>query len=85
MFIPAVESLKGSASRNEDIVLAVRKSVEAAAKGAESTKKIVALKGRASYIGVRSLGFPDPVAVAFAVILQDIYFFSITTSLLIWA
>lgn len=71
-FIPAVESLKTSASRNEDIVSAVKKSVEAASKGAESTKEIVALKGRASYVGERSLGFPDAGAVAIAVILQDI-------------
>lgn len=71
-FIPAVESLKGSASRNEDIVLAVKKSVEAASKNAESTKEFVALKGRASYVGERSLGFPDAGAVAIAVILQDI-------------
>jgi len=71
-FIPAVESLKTSASRNEDIVSAVKKSVEAASKGAESTKEIVALKGRASYVGERSLGFPDAGAVAIAVILKDI-------------
>jgi len=71
-FIPAVESLKTSASTNEDIVSAVKKSVEAASKGAESTKEIVALKGRASYVGERSLGFPDAGAVAIAVILKDI-------------
>ena len=71
-FIPAVESLKASASRNEGIVSAVKESVEAASKGAESTKEIVALKGRASYVGERSLGFPDAGAVAIAVILQDI-------------
>jgi len=71
-FIPAVESLKMSASRNEDMLSAVKKSVAAASKGAESTKKIVALKGRASYVGERSLGFPDAGAVAIAVILQDI-------------
>ncbi|MBE9541514.1 MAG: DAK2 domain-containing protein, partial [Proteobacteria bacterium] len=40
--------------------------------GAESTKEFVALKGRASYVGERSLGFPDAGAVAIAVILQDI-------------
>ena len=71
-FIPAVESLKMSASRNEDMLSAVKKSVAAASKGTESTKKIVALKGRASYVGERSLGFPDAGAVAIAVILQDI-------------
>ena len=71
-FIPAVESLKTSASTNEDIVSAVKKSVEAASKGAESTKEIVALKGRASYVGERSLGFPDAGAVAIVVILKDI-------------
>ena len=71
-FIPAVESVKESASRNENIQSAVKKSVEAASKGAESTKEIIALKGRASYVGERSLGFPDAGAVAVAVILQDI-------------
>ena len=71
-FIPAVESVKKSAARNENIQLAVTKSVEAASKGAESTKEIIALKGRASYVGERSLGFPDAGAVAVAVILQDV-------------
>jgi len=70
--IPAVESLKGSALRNEDIISSMRKFVEEAVNGAESTKGIVARKGRASYVGERSLGFPDPGAMAVAIIHKEI-------------
>jgi dihydroxyacetone kinase len=70
--IPAVESLKRSALRNEDIISSMRKFVEEAVNGAESTKGIVARKGRASYVGERSLGFPDPGAMAVAIIHKEI-------------
>jgi dihydroxyacetone kinase len=71
--IPATESLKRSASEKEDILSAFKKSVEAAEKGAESTKEIAAHKGRASYLGDRSVGYYDAGAKAIAVILSAIY------------
>lgn len=45
----------------------------AALNGAENTKKISAKKGRASYLGDRSIGHKDPGAVSAAIMLKTIY------------
>lgn len=81
--IPATESLKNSISEQEDMLLAFKKSVEAAENGAESTKEIKANKGRASYLGDRSIGYYDAGAKAIAVILANIFnkYFKSSTSL----
>jgi dihydroxyacetone kinase-like protein len=71
--IPATESLKRSASEKEDMLLAFKKSVAEAENGAESTKEIAAHKGRARYLGDRSIGYYDAGAKAIAVILSTIY------------
>jgi dihydroxyacetone kinase-like protein len=71
--IPATESLKCSAAEQEDMLLAFKKSVKAAENGAESTKEIAANKGRASYLGDRSVGYYDAGAKAIAVILSDVF------------
>ena len=70
--IPAAESLKASASEEKDFREALKRSVEAAEKGAESTKEITATKGRASYLGDRSIGLCDAGAKAVAVILKEV-------------
>lgn len=46
-----------------------RAAVQAAVDGARATSELVARRGRASYLGERALGFPDPGAVAVAVLL----------------
>ncbi|WP_146227080.1 dihydroxyacetone kinase subunit L, partial [Mesotoga sp. TolDC] len=51
--IPFKESLKESAKLNEPIEEAFKKAVTRAEEGAESTKTIVATKGRARYLGDR--------------------------------
>ena len=66
--IPAVESLKASAQAGDRIAVAMRKSADEAISGAEKTKDIVATKGRASYLGERSLSFPDAGATAIGII-----------------
>lgn len=71
--MPATESLKCSALEQEDMLLALKKSVKAAENGAESTREIAANKGRASYLGDRSIGHYDAGAKAVAVILTDIF------------
>jgi dihydroxyacetone kinase-like protein len=48
---------------------ALRSLVEAAEAGAEATVSMQALKGRASYLGPRSVGHEDPGAVSTALIL----------------
>lgn len=71
--LPAIESLEGSVSNNKDFILAIKKCIKAAYRGAEDTKNMIAKKGRASYVGERSLGFPDAGAMAIAIILKDIF------------
>lgn len=47
--------------------------VKAAEEGVEYTKTIIATKGRASYLGERSIGHQDPGATSFTYILKVIY------------
>ncbi|TSD62720.1 dihydroxyacetone kinase subunit DhaK [Aeromicrobium piscarium] len=47
-------------------------AVAAAVEGAESTRTMTARRGRASYLGERVLGTPDPGAVAAALLLRSI-------------
>ncbi len=70
--IPTVESLKESAQNGEDMLVAMRKGAEAAVAGAEKTKQMVATKGRASYVGERSMNFPDAGAAAIGIIFTEI-------------
>ncbi|MBQ1336168.1 MAG: DAK2 domain-containing protein, partial [Selenomonadaceae bacterium] len=49
---------------------ALADAVEAAAKGVEYTKTIIATKGRASYLGERSIGHQDPGATSSLFLLQ---------------
>ena len=66
--IPAVESVKASGAAGERFAVALPKSAAAAVAGAESTKLIAASKGRASYVGDRSISFPDAGATAIGII-----------------
>jgi dihydroxyacetone kinase-like protein len=56
-----------------DLKAAMGAAVEAAQKGVEYTKTIVAAKGRASYLGERSLGHQDPGATSSLYMLQEIF------------
>ncbi|MBV1756194.1 MAG: dihydroxyacetone kinase subunit L [Methanobacterium sp.] len=70
--IPAVESLKKSAKNNEDLYTSLEQSASEAVLGGEKTKEIVASKGRATYLGDRSLNHPDAGATAIGVIFTGI-------------
>lgn len=61
---PAYDAIKASVDAGEDIKTALAKGVEAAKAGVEYTKTIKATKGRASYIGERSIGHQDPGATS---------------------
>ncbi|WP_237979692.1 dihydroxyacetone kinase subunit DhaK [Bacillus thuringiensis] len=69
---PCVDSWLASASNEEDVKTAFEKGAEAAVKGAEYTKEIVARMGRAGTVGERSLGYPDAGAHALGVIFTEI-------------
>jgi len=61
-FLPAVDALK---PRGDDAPgNAIDRAVAAAKEGAESTVPLVAKKGRASYLGERSVGHKDPGSVS---------------------
>lgn len=69
---PCVDYWLASASNEEDMKTAFEKGAEAAVKGAEYTKEIVARMGRAGTVGERSLGYPDAGAHALGVIFTEI-------------
>jgi len=71
-FIPAAEALRTSAAAHDNILTALKKCVKAAEDGANNTKQISARKGRASYLGERSIGYYDAGAKAVAVILATV-------------
>ncbi len=70
--IPATESLKASAEKGEEMLSAMKAAAEAAVAGGEKTKTMVATKGRASYVGERSVNYPDAGAVAIGVIFTEL-------------
>ena len=69
-FIPIYESLQISKTENKTIGEALDNAITAAREGVEFTKTIAAKRGRASYIGERSIGFEDPGAVSAMIIFR---------------
>lgn len=59
---PAIESLREASQRKLDILSALRIAAEAAKRGSESTKDLVAKQGKARYLGEQTLGHVDPGA-----------------------
>lgn len=70
--IPAGETLKKAAEEGKGFREAFQEAYKAAEEGAEATKQMVASKGRASYLGERSLNHPDAGAAAIAIILGEL-------------
>lgn len=70
--IPAYNAIKKSYEENNDFKAAISQGVEAAEKGVEYTKTIIATKGRASYLGERSIGHQDPGATSSCLMLKVI-------------
>jgi phosphoenolpyruvate---glycerone phosphotransferase subunit DhaL len=69
---PGVEALKEAIAGGADFVTAVQKGVSATEAGMKSTIPMLALKGRASYLGERSIGHQDPGATSAFYIAQVI-------------
>ncbi|MBV9788958.1 MAG: dihydroxyacetone kinase subunit L [Chloroflexi bacterium] len=61
---PAIDALKTARSRDVDAHAALRESLAAAEAGMKSTIPMLATKGRASYLGERSIGHQDPGATS---------------------
>ena len=70
--IPALEAMKDAAGNGGDVKTVLLAGTQAAQKGVEYTKTIIATKGRASYLGERSLGHQDPGATSFMILLDAI-------------
>ncbi|MBN2859532.1 MAG: dihydroxyacetone kinase subunit L [Sphaerochaetaceae bacterium] len=66
--IPTTESLKQSALAGSSFKEAFTIGARAAVEGAEKTKEYGATKGRASYVGDRSISYPDAGAMALGII-----------------
>lgn len=67
---PAVLSLKKSFNENRPLKEALEAMSVAANKGVLSTKDMIATKGRARYLGERSIGYQDPGATSVAIIIK---------------
>jgi dihydroxyacetone kinase-like protein len=68
--MPAAAAGRERMAAGEDTVAVVTAIADAAAAGAESTIPMVATKGRASYLGERSVGHKDPGAASSALLLR---------------
>lgn len=60
--IPAADAFKAAVAEGKDTQQALEEADKKAWEGVEYTKTIRATKGRASYLGERSIGFQDPGA-----------------------
>ena len=66
---PATHVLRAEVEAGQPLAAAVAAAAEAAAEGARSTVPLQARKGRASYLGERSIGHEDPGAASTALII----------------
>ena len=69
---PALKALRDDIDSGRTLIEAMTDAVDAAAKGVEFTKTIVATKGRAAYLGERSIGHQDPGATSSLYMLQTV-------------
>ena len=67
--VPALEAMKAADGSAAEVLAA---GLKAAQDGVEATKGMIATKGRASYLGERSLGHQDPGATSFTLLLSVI-------------
>ncbi len=67
---PALKVLQADVAAGKSLKEALQDAADAAEKGVEYTKTIIATKGRASYLGERSLGHQDPGATSSLYLLQ---------------
>lgn len=70
---PSLDAMKESINENsEDMELFKNKVMEAAENGMKSTINMLATKGRASYLGERSVGHQDPGATSMFMLIKDL-------------
>ena len=69
---PAYDAFVEGAGAKKPLIECLELACEAARQGVEFTKTIVATKGRASYLGERSIGHQDPGATSSYIMLQTL-------------
>ncbi len=67
---PAIESFKAALEAGDALKAALAKATESAEQGMKATIPMLATKGRASYLGERSIGQQDPGATSAWLFLQ---------------
>jgi phosphoenolpyruvate---glycerone phosphotransferase subunit DhaL len=67
---PACDALDAALADGEDLGAALRAGVDAARAGRDATVPMQARKGRASYLGERSIGHQDPGATSTVLMLE---------------
>ena len=68
--LPALAALKQAVTDGQELPAAVAAAVAAAEQGMKDTIPLQARKGRASYLGERSIGHQDPGATSSHLILN---------------
>ena len=71
--IPASEAIGQGIADGKDMRACLSAAVQAAAEGVAYTKTIIATKGRASYLGERSIGHQDPGATSSTIMLEAVW------------
>ncbi|MDJ0689472.1 MAG: dihydroxyacetone kinase subunit DhaL [Xenococcaceae cyanobacterium MO_188.B32] len=69
---PAVDAFKQSLANNNSELEGLQKAVDAAEEGMKKTIPLIARKGRASYLGERSMGHQDPGATSSYLMLKTL-------------
>ena len=67
---PAVDALDAALADGADLAAGLKDASDAAAAGRDATTPMLARKGRASYLGERSVGHQDPGATTVALLLE---------------
>jgi dihydroxyacetone kinase-like protein len=67
---PAVDALDEALGAGTDLATGLKHARDAAASGRDATTPMLARKGRASYLGERSVGHQDPGATTVALLLE---------------
>lgn len=70
--VPSIEAMKAEYEASQDAKKALAAGVKASEDGVEYTKTIAATKGRACYVGERSIGHQDPGATSYTFMLTVI-------------
>jgi dihydroxyacetone kinase-like protein len=67
---PAIDALDGALADRAQLATGLKAARDAAAAGRDATTPMLARKGRASYLGERSVGHQDPGATTVALLLE---------------